>query len=80
LNKSNIENDWYKRFFSFGNDIGSGKIIDPRESMMYFEDVQHQMNFMFLFLHVLSNSGPSTQISPHPAMRDNSALSLYNPV
>ncbi|KAA2281245.1 MAG: hypothetical protein AB7V56_07805 [Candidatus Nitrosocosmicus sp.] len=80
MSKSNIENDWYKRFFSLGNNIGSGRVIDPRESNMYFEDIQHQMNFMFLFLHALSKAGTTAQIFQNPTIREDRALELNNSV
>lgn len=56
-----IEDDWYKRFFSIGNDVGSGKIVDHSETTIHFEEVQHQMNFMFLLLQALTKSNQSTQ-------------------
>lgn len=59
MNGAKIPNDWFKKFLSFGINIGSGEIIDTREAAKDFVDMQHQMNFMFLLLHALSKSTPS---------------------
>ena len=59
MDGAKIPNDWFKKFLSFGNNIGSGEIIDTREAIKDFDDMQHHMNFMFLLLHALSKPAPS---------------------
>lgn len=55
MNQNSIGHEWYQKFFNHGTNVGSGKVIDPRESTIYFEEIQNQLNIMFMLLHALSN-------------------------
>lgn len=76
MSKNIISNDWFQRFFSYGNNIGSGRIIDPREAALYFEDIQNQMNFMFVLLHAISIPNKTELTGEHTDGREARAPEL----